>query len=142
MADDVSIFPFEVLVAGTPASHQAKGSSKPRWMTTVADIARARVKDMVEFTWLDQRPLALSVFFFTPDPMEGDIDNIIKPIMDSLVGVAYLDDRAIERVLAQKFELGVDWTFAQPSEVLAAALDVTEPVVYIRIDDDCAWRRN
>ena len=30
------------------------------------------------------------------------IDNIIKPIMDGLNGVAYLDDKVVERVIAYR----------------------------------------
>ena len=74
--------------------------------------------------------------------MEGDIDNIIKPIMDALIGVAYLDDSVVEAVSAQKFEPDADWSFEQPSDMLSAALDTDAPVVYVRIDDDLAWRRN
>ena len=74
--------------------------------------------------------------------MEGDVDNIVKPIMDALIGVAYPDDRLVERVLVQKFEPDIDWSFEEPSEMLLAALDTGTPVVYVRVDDDLAWRRN
>lgn len=74
--------------------------------------------------------------------MEGDVDNIVKPIMDALIGIAYPDDRVVERVLVQKFEPDVDWSFEEPSEILSTALDTDAPVVYIRVDDDLAWRRN
>ncbi len=73
--------------------------------------------------------------------MEGDIDNIVKPIMDALIGIAYPDDRFVERIVAQKFEPDTDWAFASPSDQLAAALDKPVPVVYVRVDDDLKWRR-
>jgi crossover junction endodeoxyribonuclease RusA len=112
------------------------------WKLRVQHAARERIEQIVEFFWLDERPLALSIYYFPPAPMEGDVDNIIKPIMDALIGVAYTDDRVVERVLAQKFEPEVEWSFEQPGEMLAVALETTPPVVYIRVDDDCAWRRN
>ena len=74
--------------------------------------------------------------------MEGDVDNIVKPIMDALIGIAYTNDQLVERVLAQKFEPDTDWSFEGPSEILSAVLDTDAPVVYVRIDDDLAWRRN
>ncbi len=79
--------------------------------------------------------------------MDGDIDNIVKPIMDALIGVAYLDDKWIERVTVQKFEFGLDWTFDTPSKQLASALSVATnleaaiPVVYIHVANDLSWRR-
>ena len=72
--------------------------------------------------------------------MEGDVDNIVKPIMDALVGVAYLTDQVVERVAVQKFEPTTSWNVAEPSEQLAIALDTGTPVLYIRVDDNLGWR--
>jgi len=134
-------FPFEFIVAETPRSIQAKPKSVQKWMALVSEAAQSRIAEVVEQSWLDMRPLALTIFYFPPAAMDGDIDNIIKPIMDALVHVVYLDDRAVERVVAQKFEPGLDWSFLQPSDMLSAALSVGGAVVYIRVDDDLAWRR-
>lgn len=139
---DESLFPFEFFVPATPRALGAGAASRERWRALLQDAARARIAELVEFSWLDERPLALSILYFPPEPMEGDVDNIIKPIMDALIGVVYPDDQIIERVSAQKFEPEVDWSFDQPSETLAAALDTEPPVVYVRVDDDLSWRRN
>jgi crossover junction endodeoxyribonuclease RusA len=113
---DGSLFPFEFFVAATPRALGASTDSRQRWRTLLQEVARKRIAEAVEFSWLDERPLALSVYYFPPAPMDGDVDNIIKPIMDALVGVVYPDDRVVERVLAQKFEPDVDWSFDRPSE--------------------------
>jgi len=68
--------------------------------------------------------------------MTGDVDNIVKAILDALVGVVYLDDSQIERVWVQKFESGRPFLFRDPTEVLAEALERDRPIVYVRIDDD------
>lgn len=96
----------------------------------------------MEFSWLDERPLALSIYYFTAAPMEGDVDNIVKPIMDALIGTAYQDDAVIERVVVQKFEPDFYWAFEEPSGMLSAALDTDAPVVYVRVDDGLAWRQS
>jgi len=142
LTDSGSIFPLEFFIAATPRALGASSNSKERWKAKVQEVARKRIDEIVEFSWLDQRPLALSIYYFSAAPMEGDVDNIIKPIMDALIGVAYPNDRVVERVLAQKFEPDVDWSFEQPDEILSAALDIDAPVVYVRVDDDFAWRRN
>ncbi len=72
--------------------------------------------------------------------MEGDIDNIVKPILDGMIRVAYIDDNVVERVLVQRFEPGIERPFKDVTERLAAALDLEAPVVYIRVDDDLSWR--
>lgn len=89
---------------------------------------------------LDERRLAVTIFYFAPDRMQGDIDKIVKPILDGMLNVAYLDDRVVERVVVQKFEPDVQWTFNDASQKLAEALRTALPVVYVRVDDDLGWR--
>jgi len=57
-----------------------------------------------------------------------------------MINVVYLNDQAIEKILVQKFEPGVERTFADVSLQLAVALDSELPIVYVRVDDDLAWR--
>lgn len=107
----------------------------------MAEAGLVRRAETCEQAFLDERQLAATIFYFPSDPMAGDVDNIVKPILDGLKGVAYLDDQVIERVLVQKFEPDSGWEFLDPSERPAAALAMEPPVVYIRIDDDRSWRR-
>jgi hypothetical protein len=68
--------------------------------------------------------------------MEGDLDNILKPILDALCNLVYIDDHQVERLLVQKFEPGRLLSLFSPSPTLAEALEREGPMVYIRIDDD------
>ncbi len=95
---------------------------------TVSEAARQRVRETDELGFLDGRPLGLVIYYFPAAPMIGDIDNIVKPIMDALNHIAYMDDRELERVVVQKFEPQVEWDFADPGDQLAAALDTDPPV--------------
>lgn len=141
MADGDSLYPFEVVVRGTPISLQASGRrSLVRWKQVVADASRLRQRETYELGFLDNRPLSVCIYYFPAAEMTGDIDNIVKPIMDAMVGVAYLDDQVVERVTVQKFEPEVGWYFMQPSARLAAALEMRPPIVYLRVDDDTSWR--
>lgn len=121
-------------------SLQGSAQSKERWKETVKDAARKRCQESVEWYFLDNRPLAVTIYYFPVAPMVGDVDNIVKLILDALKNVAYPDDRYVERVTVQKFEPGLDWDFANPSDQLLAALEAGPPVVYVRIDDDLNWR--
>lgn len=62
-----------------------------------------------------QAPLSgevkLSVDFFRPKPRKGkkpqvsfigDVDNYLKAVMDSLIGICYVDDRQVTDVRARK----------------------------------------
>lgn len=138
---DQSLYPLEFFVEGTPISAQGSSRSKDRWRAIVRNAATERVRDMDDPGFLDRRPVSLVIYYFSVASVEGDVDNIVKPIMDALVHVAYPDDRHVERLVIQKFEPEIDWDFAGPSDGLAAALDAQPPVVYVRVDDDLRWRR-
>lgn len=139
--DQENLYPIEFLVAATPISLQGSSRSKELWRATVRQAAQERVRELVEIFFLDRRPIAVTLYYFPVAPMDGDLDNIVKPILDALINVAYMNDRDVERVIVQKFEPEVEWDFADPSDWLARALDTAPPVVYIRVDDDLSWRR-
>jgi len=50
--------------------------------------------------------------------MTGDVDNIVKPILDAMTKFIYVDDQQVERVVVQKFEPDNIFTFSNPSETL------------------------
>lgn len=68
--------------------------------------------------------------------MTGDVDNIIKPIVDSLCSVIYEDDSQVDRIVVQKFESDRFFRIENPTSELAAVLETEPPIVYIRIDDE------
>src|ERR1700681_3504623 len=96
------IFPVEFIVEGVPVSLAAKrAASKQAWKAQVAEEARAALQSGF---WATSEPIAVTIFYFPSTPMEGDIDNIVKPILDALSTLVYLDDRQVERILVQKFD--------------------------------------
>lgn len=80
-------------------------------------------------------PLTVTLFYFTPVPMEGDLDNIVKPILDALERHIYIDDHQIHRIVVQKFEAETV-RFASPSPTLRQALNTSKRVLYVRLSDD------
>jgi crossover junction endodeoxyribonuclease RusA len=98
------------------------------------------VETLREWIYLDERPLAATIFYFPPAKMDGDVDNIVKLILDGMKNVIYLEDNLIERVTVQKFEPDITWTFRSLTSKLEEAVESEPPVIYIRIDDDLSWR--
>lgn len=142
MADQDALYPLEFFVLGEPRTVQTKNpKSREGWKVAVEASARARARETDELGFLFRRPVAVTIYYFPKAPMQGDIDNIVKPILDALIHVAYQDDKDVERVTAQKFEPGVAWNFEKPSQRLETALAAAPPVVYVRVDDDLSWRR-
>ena len=78
------------------------------------------------------------IYYFPDAPAAVDIDNIAKPICDSLSRFIYLDDKQVERLVVQKFEPGRLFTFTSPSPKLAEKIDAAGPRVYLQIDVSAA----
>jgi crossover junction endodeoxyribonuclease RusA len=144
--NDETLFPLEFFVTGTPISQQGTAASKQRWRNEVEQAARRRRDELVELVWLEPEPLSVTIFYFPTAPMAGDVDNIVKPILDALIRVIYLDDQSIECIHVQKFEPEIDWAFTAPSSKLSEALDTAAgsefatPVVYVKIENHLNWR--
>ena len=127
-------FPLEFLVTGTPVSLQAKRrESLDRWKARIIDASRSILPDGHFAT---KNPVAATLFYFPEAEMAGDIDNIVKPLLDALGEYIYVDDRQVHRVLVQKFEPEHLFDFGAPSPTLQNALKTTKPVLYIRLSDD------
>ena len=99
------------------------------------------MKTLRDFYFIDDRPLAATIFYFPPTEMRGDVDNIVKLIVDGMDTIVYPSDQRIERVVVQKFEPGVEVVFRSLTPTLQQALETDPPVIYIRIDDDLSWRQ-
>ena len=127
-------FPLEFLVRGTPVSLQAKRrESVDQWKAQIVDASR---KVLPRGHFATGRPVTATLFYFPAAAMAGDIDNIVKPVLDALGKHIYIDDSQVERLLVQKFEPGNVFGFSSPSPILQDALDTPKPVLYIRLSDD------
>lgn len=83
----------------------------------------------------DER-MAVTLYYLPDAPMQGDVDNIVKLVLDAMCKHIYLDDRQVERVVVQKFEPGNVFAFKQPTTVFAKALTEERPVLYVRLTND------
>ena len=69
--------------------------------------------------------------------MQADIDNCIKPIPDALSQFVYVDDKQVDRIVAQKFEPGRSFEIRDDvTETLAETLAANEPTVDIKVGND------
>jgi crossover junction endodeoxyribonuclease RusA len=128
------VFPLEFTVSGTPVSLQVKRrESLTEWKARVVASSRTALP---EGHFATIGPLAVTLFYFPPAEMEGDLDNIVKPILDAMARHIYLSDHQIHRVVVQKFEPGNVFGFANPTVVFARALSQPKPALYIRLSDD------
>jgi crossover junction endodeoxyribonuclease RusA len=127
-------FPFELVVEGTPLSWRAKRpESLTEWKARIVEASKAVLP---EGHFATEDPLAVTLYYFPSAPMEGDIDNIVEPILDAMCKHIYVDDHQVERVLVQRFEPGNVFGFAMPTPTLGDALNRPKPTLYIRLSLD------
>jgi len=127
-------FPFEFVVSGRPASLQAKRKdSIAEWKKRVKQASYAKLP---EGHFAAGGPISVTMFYFPETEMQGDIDNIVKPVLDALCRHVYMDDKQVERIWVQKFEPEKLLEFASPSGVLVEAISGDKPLLYVRLSDD------
>jgi Holliday junction resolvase RusA-like endonuclease len=127
-------FPIEFLVEGTPVSLQRKRRAAViEWQERVKTASATAIPAPHRAS---EGRIAVTLYYLPNERMEGDIDNIIKPILDALCQHIYIDDKQVERVVVQKFEPGNIFNFARPTTTFVAALTHAKPVLYVRISDD------
>lgn len=127
-------FPLEFVVSGTPVSLQAKRpDSRTAWK---ARIRLASSTVLPEGHFSTDGPISVTLFYFPDTAMEGDIDNIVKPILDALCKHIYNDDKQVERVWVQKFDPGKIFQFSAPSKALTDAILGAKPLLYVRLSED------
>ena len=127
-------FPVEFLVSGTPVSSQAKRrEAVQEWQTRIRGASQTALP---EGHFATEIPVAVTLYYFPAAAMQGDIDNIVKPILNALSRHLYVDDHQVQRLLVQKFEPNNIFAFASPSRVLSYALERMKPILYVRISDD------
>jgi Holliday junction resolvase RusA-like endonuclease len=124
-------FPVEMMVKGVPLSQGASTASKDHWKERIRQAAR---EDLPDVHFAADGPVKVLIYYFADAPMNGDLDNIVKPILDSFSKFIYRDDKQVERFVAQKFEPGRLFTFASPSPKLAETIGTDGPRVYLQID--------
>ncbi len=122
---------FEFCVEGTPKSSQASSRSKNIWKGKVSAAATS--------AWPPGAPLLstdieVEISYFYEGPAL-DVDNMLKPILDAIIGIAIEDDSIVTDVKGRKRNINSAYRVRKLSPVLAAGFCRGTEFVYIRISD-------
>lgn len=129
------MLPFEFTVEGPPVSQQTRRRERlPPWRATVR--AAAEVQWTAASAPLDQGLSLTITYFYEGAPT--DVDNIVKPILDSIKGLIYRDDVQITDLVSQRRPLSGPFRIEAVSPILAEALDRGREFIYVRITDSPA----
>ena len=124
--------PCEFVLPQRPISQQARRQARLReWKQLVAEHARLA---MEEPRALATEPVALRLLYLYDD-ISLDVDNILKPILDALIGVLLQDDTVITDVEIRRRRRATAFTLNAVSPVLAAGLALGREFVYVALTD-------
>jgi crossover junction endodeoxyribonuclease RusA len=103
-------------VNGPPISQQTRRRERLRAWKTV-------VRQEAEKYWLPgQKPatglIMLRITYFY-DSVAIDVDNIVKPIQDAIIGLAYIDDDQVTDILVRKRNLSGNFRVENMTSTLA-----------------------
>lgn len=127
-------FPIEFLVDGTPVSaNSGNGVRRAEWKDHVQESCRKVLPD--QHVCAEGR-FSVTILHFPDAPMEGDVDNIVKLILDAMRKFVFFDDNQVEQVFVRKIEPGRDVEFRNPSDLLIGALEMDKPITFVRVNSD------
>jgi crossover junction endodeoxyribonuclease RusA len=127
-------FPLEFLVRGMPVSLSSRNeSARERWKNRVRN-ASSLVLPSPHLASGER--VAVTIYYFPAEPMQGDIDNIVKLIVDAMSRHIFIDDRQVERIVVQKFEPGNTFDFSHPTAPMKEAINEERPILYIKVSND------
>ena len=120
----------EFVVGGPPISNQSPGASLIAWRARVATAARA--------AWVSPpltTPVRVTIINFHAGARPSlDVDNMSKPILDVMNGLAYVDDRQVRQAELVHLGLLTPLVVAGASRPLVDAARAGVEFVYIRVD--------
>ena len=133
---------FEFVIIGPPFSvNVAKRQSKKHndWKKNVGRTAKEQwLRDGYPVSDLPMRfPMEVVITTFYTD-LRRDVDNVVKPILDGMKNVIYVDDGEIYKLTTQRFDLKVTVEIESPSPLLIKALGSARELVHVML----TWERS
>ncbi len=124
------MIPFEFSVDGPPVSLQTRRRAR-------LDAWKAKVRREAEAAWNTGDPpteeevcVRITYFYENEAP---DVDNIIKPIQDALVGLVYVDDAQVADTSSRKSNIDGAFKIKGVSPDVAVKLAAGNEFLRIRI---------
>ena len=125
------MLPFEFVVDGPPVSQQARRRARVRRWTE--EVRRSAAQDWPVGEFPEMGPIMLTIIYFY-DTVEIDVDNILKPILDALKGLLYMDDNQITDILCRKRNFNSNLRIENPSSMLVDRFSRGKEFLYIVVE--------
>jgi Holliday junction resolvase RusA-like endonuclease len=125
------MFPIEFTFEGPPLSLQSKNKTRKRAYKQSVENAAKQVL-AAGFVPLTQDLEIKITYYYEGDT--PDIDNIIKPIQDALIGVVYVDDQQIADTRSRKRDINGSYRVRNVSACLLQAFGNGKDFIHVKIN--------
>jgi Holliday junction resolvase RusA-like endonuclease len=122
---------FEFVVEGPAVAlkaHRRNPRRYRKWIMTVRAAARKQFPIGSRPTRSQDITVSITNYYTLAPP---DVDNIIKPLLDAMETVVYVDDRQVRKVISEKVDLTKMPSIQDPSPLLATSLEKYTEVLHI-----------
>jgi crossover junction endodeoxyribonuclease RusA len=124
--------PFEFVIPSRPVSQQVRRRDRLReWREFVRTEAEKNWKPAHS---LATAPVSITVIYLY-DEVALDVDNIVKPIMDALIGLTFDDDSLVTDATIRRRHLRGMFRLEGVSPTLAAGFELDREFVYVLLVD-------
>jgi Holliday junction resolvase RusA-like endonuclease len=122
---------FEFTIKGPPVSQQTRNRQRlQQWKADVAAAATAAWPNGNAV--VDDVAVTITYYYEGSSP---DVDNIIKPIQDALIGIVFADDDQVVDTKSRKRPIDGSFRIRGASAVLLAAFAEGDDFLYIKVDE-------
>ena len=126
------MLPFEFVIEGPPVSQRTRRRVRRQaWVEAI----RSRIRD----SWPADEPPAESAILVSLSylfvEVALDLDNVAKPFLDALKGIACQDDGQVTDLVLRKRGLAATLEVEKPSELLAASMETGREFLHVTLHE-------
>jgi crossover junction endodeoxyribonuclease RusA len=126
------MFPIEFTYEGPPLSLQSKSKTRKRSYKQIVETAARQVLPNGFVPTTNNLEIKITYYYEGDTP---DVDNIIKPIQDALIGVVYVDDQQIADTRSRKRDINGSYKIKNVSACILQAFSNGQDFVHVKINE-------
>lgn len=125
------MFPIEFIFNGPPLSLQSKNKARKRnYMAMIANEATNSLPAGFSPT-VDEVEIIITYYY---ENQAGDVDNIIKPIQDSLNGVIYMDDAQVVDSRSRRKDINGSYKIRNVSAKILEGFSLGNDFIHVKVE--------
>jgi len=124
------MLPIEFIFNGPPLSLQSKNKAKKRNYKAMVANEAAIVLPAGFTPTADEVDITITYYY---ENQSGDVDNIIKPIQDSLNGIVYIDDSQVVEARSRRKDINSSYKIRRVSAKILEGFSRGNDFIHVKV---------